>query len=487
MNYYKIKLIIHSLLLIVAVGCKKLITVPAPVTQLSSENVYSDNGTAVAVLTGVYINLDGGLPNPPTTGAGVSNIPLLCGLSADEFTLSGGSASSGSLLTQSYQNILSAGSSGNDPATILSNCYSQLYIVNLALERLASSNSLTPSVKQQLTGEAHFIRAFLYFYLVNLYGDVPLTTSSDYATNAMLARASSSAVYLQIILDLKDAQGLLSNEYVGSDAITATTERVRPNKWVATALLSRAYLYAGVYDSAELAATSVINNAAMYDTVSLDNIFLRNSKEAIWQLQPVNAGMNTNDAWIFILPPTGPSSSLGAHPVYLSPQLLAAFEPGDRRRTHWVDSIMINGETYSYAYKYKSATLNAPVTEYDMVLRLGEQYLIRAEARARRSNIKGAQTDLNVIRSRAGLPNTSANDQGSLLAAIAHERQVELFSEWGHRWLDLKRMGMVDSVMGAPINVCAQKGGAWSSNWQWYPLPDYDLTQDPNLVQNPGY
>lgn len=486
-KYKDLHTIVAIVLLVLQTGCRKLVTVPAPVTQLSSVNVYTDNSTAAAVLTGIYVNLDGGLPIPPSSGAGISNISLLCGLSADELTLYSASGNSSSLMTQFYQNALTAGSPTTEPATILGNCYAQIYIANQALEKLAASTTLSPAVKQQLTGEAEFMRAFLYFYLINLYGSVPLTTSSNYATNATLSCSGSAAVYQQIISDLKSAQTLLSNGYVASDAMTPTTERMRPNKWAATAFLARVYLYTGVYDSAELQATSVINNLTMYDTASLDNTFLSNSNEAIWQLQPVNAGMNTNDAWIFILPPTGPTNSLSAHPVYLSPQLLASFEPGDMRRTHWVDSVVVNGIIYNYAYKYKSATLNAPVTEYEMVLRLGEQYLIRAEARAQQSNISGAQVDLNVIRSRAGLPSSGANDQVSLLKAIGRERQVELFTEWGHRWMDLKRTGKVDLVMGMPGNVCAQKGGTWSTNWQWYPLPAFDITLDPNMTQNEGY
>jgi len=200
------------------------------------------------------------------------------------------------------------------------------------------------------------------------------------------------------------------------------------------------------YDSAEMQASGVINNTALYGTSSLNQVFLKNSQEAIWQVQPVNIGWNTPDAQIFILSPASPMTGT-LNPVYLSPQILAAFEPGDRRRTNWIDSVTANGIIYYYPYKYKSATFNAPVTEYEMILRLGEQYLIRAEARARQNNIPGAQADLNLIRTRAGLSSTTANDQSALLAVIGHERQAELFTEWGHRWLDLKRSGEIDAVI----------------------------------------
>jgi len=327
----------------------------------------------------------------------------------------------------------------------------------------------------------------MYFTLINLYGNVPLVTSSNYTINAGLAASSQDSAYHQIISDLVQAKGLLCDGYVGPDALTSTAERLRPNKWAAMALLSRTYLYHKNYDSAELEASAVINNTSLFDTTSLNNVFLRNSPEAIWQLQPVNLGMNTNDAWIFILPPSGPTSASNVHPVYLSSNIVESFEAGDQRRVSWIDSVNVNGTIYYFPYKYKSATLNAPVTEYEMVLRVGEQYLIRAEARAMQGNISGGKRDLNIIRARAGLPGTPANDQSSLINAIEHEREVELFTEWGQRWLDLKRLGLINAVMGMPGNVCGQKGGTWSPNWQWYPIPGYDLLLDPKLQQNAGY
>jgi hypothetical protein len=121
-----------------------------------------------------------------------------------------------------------------------------------------------------------------------------------------------------------------------------------------------------------------------------------------------------------------------------------------------------------------------------MLLRLAEQYLIRAEARAQLNNVNGAQSDLNTIRSRAGLSIIMPNDKNTLLDAILHERKVELFTELGHRWFDLKRTGHVDAVMSieAPKKI---NGMGWKSYQQLYPLPLTDLQRDQNLVQNPGY
>lgn len=485
-------MLIYSLLILT--GCKKLVDPGPPVTSITGSDVYSSDATTIAVLTGMYTQLsnNSGIASIVTGSASIS---LFAGLSADEFTLYSG-VSTTDPKAYYYMNALSLTSGSNNGSNPGNEIWLSLYnkyifTCNSVLEGLAdpNANKLTPAVRQQITGEAKFMRAFFYFYLVNFYGDVPLVLSTDYKANALLARSPKDKVYQQIITDLQDAQKLLVDGYAKSDAVSlygiGTEERVRPNKAATNALLARVYLYLSTpdYVNAEAQATSVINNTAYYGLASLDNVFLKNSKEAIWQLQPVITGRNTEEAFTYIIPSTGPTAS---YPAQLSPMLLGSFEAGDQRRVlgKWVNSFTNTSGTYYYPYKYKSATLNAPVTEYFMMLRLGEQYLIRAEARAQQGNLAGAQSDLNAIRSRAGLPNTTASTQSALLTAILHEKQVELFSEWGHRWLDMKRTGTADAVMPS---VTSQKGGSWDNAWKLYPLPMYDLLNDPNLVQNPKY
>jgi hypothetical protein len=407
---------------------------------------------------------------------------LFAGLSADELSLFG---SSNTIDLAYYTNLLTSSNTGS--ADFWDNIYPTIFTTNSALQGLANSTGLSPAIKQQLSGEAYFMRAFLYFYLVNLYGDVPLTTATNYTINETLSRTPKAQVWAQIIADLSEAQTLLSANYLQADALTAypiaSAQRVRPTKWAADAMLARAYLYTGNYSAAESMADSVINNVAFYSLDSLNNVFLANSTEAIWQLQPVNADQNTQDAILFVLPASGPDGM--SYPVYLDTTFVDAFEPGDQRRVNWVDSVMASGTTYYYPFKYKVDSIGAPVSEYEMVLRLAEQYLIRAEARAQQGNIMGAQNDLNTLRTRAWLGDTPANDNNSLLTAIIHERQVELFTEWGHRWLDLKRTGNVSNVMSV---VTPEKGNAaWSDYMQWYPIPLNDIQHDPNLAQNTGY
>ena len=275
----------------------------------------------------------------------------------------------------------------------------------------------------------------------------------------------------------------LNDQYMDGTLQKITEQRVRPNKWTATALLARTFLYTGDWKNAEIQSTEVINNNSLYGLSILNDVFLKNNIEAIWQLQPVlNGPTNTSDGYHFIVPSSGPNEPV--NPVYLSQWLLNNFEEKDKRRTDWIDSVTVDGTTYYYPFKYKVNGINDDVSEYQMILRLGEQYLIRAEARAEQGKVIDAEADLNTIRARAGLKNTTAVSQLELISAIQHERQVELFAEFGHRWLDLKRTGRVNGVMTL---VTHQKGGIWNKNQQLYPIPLTEIQKDPNLVQNDGY
>jgi hypothetical protein len=458
-------------------SCKKYIEVEPPYTSANGENVYTTDATAISAVTSMYTQLgigtaSGGFP------INYTSLTYHTGLCSDELTLYSGNTD----LAPFYKNDLSAATA----PLYWQQLYGNIYLANSAIEGLSESTTITAAVKQQLLGEAKFMRAFCYFYLINLYGDVPLVINTNHKSNSLSERTVASVVWQQIITDLSEAKDLMNLNYVGADIITGstTTERVRPNKGGATALLARTYLYVGDYTKAEAQATELISNTATYDTVSLNNAFLKDpkvNKEAIWQIQGVTTGWNTNEARFLILPSAGPGTT---NPVYLNKRLVSSFELNDKRRTNWVKGIKVGADSFYYAYKYKSATLNAPVTEYLTIFRLSEQYLIRAEARAQQNKISEAQNDLNVIRKRAGLANTTANDKPSLLTSILNERRFEMFCEWGHRWLDLKRTNKIDDVMRIETPL---KGGTWQSFDSLYPITLDELIANPNLSQTPGY
>ncbi|MNL53547.1 SusD family protein [compost metagenome] len=112
---------------------------------------------------------------------------------------------------------------------------------------------------------------------------------------------------------------------------------------------------------------------------------------------------------------------------------------------------------------------------------MAEQYLIRAEARAEQGDLIGAKEDLDKIRTTAGLTGTTALSKQDILDAILKERRVEFFTEQGHRFFDLKRANALDAAL-APVKA------GWNPTDQLLPLPESELTLNPNLnPQNPGY
>lgn len=455
-------------------ACTKLVEVSGPFTNINTDNVYANDVTATAVLNSVYASFSrAGLIAGNTLN---SFMPFFSGMSADELTLYSDFRTD---FTAYYKNSLTDMVAPN----IWQYTYPTIFTVNSAIEGINNSESLSSNVSSQLLGEAKFMRAFCYFYLVNLYGDVPLVLTTDYTVNSVISRTDKNKVIDQIISDLNEAEKLLSENYMDVNVSSTTTERTVPIKWAAKALLARVYLYSNKWSDAEAKATEVIGNSTLYKLTTLDEVFLKNNNESIWQLQPVNVGWNTEDAKFFIIPTTGLNPS---NPVYLSSQLLETFEFGDLRRKKWVDSLIISGNTYYYPYKYKVNTLNASLSEYQVVLRLAEQYLIRAEAKAHQGKFSESIDDLNVIRNRAGLPNYNPDilQSSNILNAIMQERRVELFTEWGHRWLDLKRTSIVDDVMKTATIV---KGGIWELTDQYYPINQYELRYNHNLIQNKGY
>jgi hypothetical protein len=459
-------------IVLLSLGCKKFVEIPPPETELVTASVFNSNATATSAQTNIYATM--------VTKSESANMAIYLGLLSDELT----NYERAMFYIQYYHNAMAAAANPGP----WNDAYNYIYQVNAVIAALEGNSALSPAVQRQLLGESKFLRSFWLFYLTNLYGDIPLVTSTSYTVNAQIAPTSRSKIYQQIIADLIEAKGLMNSNYIdASDTTITTADRTRPNKWAAAALLARTYLFTGDYLDAEMESDSVINASSLYSLVSdLNDVFLVNSPEAIWQLDiPLPTNTNTPDALDFILVSTPSVCSI-------SPQLLASFEPGDQRRLNWVDSFRTSRPpivSYYFPYKYK-IRYSTTVTEDVMVLRLAEQYLIRAEAEANLGDMTDAAIDLNMVRTRAGLgasPTlTASSDLAQADSAILHERQVELFTEWGHRWLDLIRTKSVDSVMSV---VTPMKGGLWSADDHQllFPIPQAERNLDINLAQNPGY
>lgn len=452
---------LKTTLLSLLLSCSELVEIDPPKNQITPTQIFGNDQSASSAITGIYSRMR----SVGFSSGNSRSISFLMGLSSDELINYQVTPD----YVQFFTNELSP-TNGLIKLYLWNEVYQYIYSANSILMALSQDNAITRATRNQLEGEAKFIRAFCYFYLANMFGDVPLHTTADYRANSVAERTSVKVVYEQVISDLQDAENLLSDGYI-------TTERVRPNKWAAKALLARTYLFTGDWEMAEIEATAVIDNTTYYNlATSLDDVFLKNSSEAIWQLMP-EPGRNTNEGDLFILNTNPEFGSLNA-------AILDDFEAGDNRKSKWIDSISVNGVVYYFPYKYKVDNSALATTEYSMVLRLAEQYLIRAEARAQQAKLAGinsAEADLNTIRNRSGLGNTTAQTQDEILNAVLHERKLELFTEWGHRWLDLKRTGKITGVLGQI------KGSTWQENDALFPISQDEIERNRNIEQNAGY
>lgn len=458
-SFNKIRSFCWLLMAAMATGfssCKKFVELGPPPTQTVLEDVFKADGTATSAILALYSSGNGGL-----TGLAL-NFTVLPGLSADDVQIN----SVNTMYDEFRNNAINANTNTTNDNSLWYAGYMVIKNANNAIVGLTNSTTLTPSVKSQLLGEAKFVRAYVYFYLVNMYGDVPmpLKSDADFVENSLLPRTPAAQVWAQIITDLKDAEAGMATTY-------QSTLRARANKWTAASLLARAYLYTKDYANAEAAATRVIA-AGTYSLPALSGVFVNTSNEIILQLANTT-GISTFGANYL--------AATGGIPNYsLYDTIGKSFEAADLRRTVWDTITTVSGKRYYWIYKYRARTGTG--SEYNIALRFAELYLIRGEARAQQNNLSGAKTDIDAIRTRAGLTGLSSTlTQAQMLLAIEQERKVELFGEWGHRWFDLKRTGRADAVIGG------QKPTTWQSTDVLYPIPQTQRLANPNLTQNPGY
>jgi len=446
-----------AIAIILFISCESFLDIDAPRNQLVTASVFADDALADAAMAGIYQEMFTSHTTHFASG-GSASVTALMGIAADD-------------LVSNIPNSVTDAFSANDWLTdntavynLWASAYKSIFRANEVLEGLAASSSVSQPTADRLRGEALFVRAFCHFYLVNLYGPVPLVTTADYRVTSTLHRSTEADVYMRIDNDLREATELLPDGYGHAGG-----ERIRPNKWAAAALRARAGLYRGEWQDAAKLASDVIAQTGDYAVLdNPDAVFLKNSREAIWQLFPVyETTTNTREGLLAIPTPgqqTAPRYSPGE-------KLPSGFVAGDARQTSWLASYTVptTGETFAYPFKYKarSTASGSEIEEYSTILRLTEQYLIRAEARAELGDLDGALADVNVPRVRhGGLAPLAGLDKAGVMAAIERERLVEFFYEWGHRWFDLKR---------------------WGRHAKLLPIPQREREANPFLTQNDGY
>jgi len=458
-KFYRNKLSI-LLTALVLNACADFIEIDTPRTELVTQAVFAGDASATAAIRGIYSLM---MTNTSFTRGAMEEFT---GIAGDEFINYARRADQ----QQFYQNSLTP-KNGDVFGTFWREAYKYISNANVILEGVANSTGMSAEGKNQIAGEAKFIRAFCHFYLANLFGDIPYITTSDYNLNAIATRMPYQQVLAEIEVDLLEAKAQLQEGFTKSN-----DERIQPNRTTATALLARLYLYQQNWQQAETMSAQVIENTSYSLLTDLNKVFLANSQETIWQLKPAIPGTNSPQGQLFILTnaPNGFSRRIS-----ITPELSSTFEANDTRKIKWIKTFTNANASWDYVFKYKVGNTST-LTEYAMIFRLAEQYLIRAEARAQLDKITEAKADLNIIRTRAGLPNTPANNKAELLTAIMHERQVEFFGEFGHRWLDLKRTALADQVL-SPLKP------QWQATDVLFPIPESEILLNPNLTQNPGY
>jgi starch-binding outer membrane protein, SusD/RagB family len=369
--------------------------------------------------------------------------------------------------------------------------YSVVNQANLVLRNIDQFANTNPERVNRIKGQALAIRGMVHFDLLRYWGEdfdrnstklgVPYKMAVD--KDELPARLTVKATYDNIFKDLKDAETLLGNV---DKAINSSSSRSFIDQVATRALLARINLYAKDYAEAERYATLVINARPLATRTQFPAIWKDESvAEVIWAVS-FNAGEGSPSSGVF----NAPSNRNRFRPAL---DLMNTYnQENDIRFPSYFSTRLRSGVVRPIVNKFVGRGTATDNLVNWKVLRTGEMYLIRAEARARLGNTAGALEDLNTLRAARITGYVPAVLTGqALLDAIALERRKELFAE-GHRWFDLKRTtrtitraecgpGSNSPSTGCTLNPTARE-------WVW-PIPQGELDANANIrgQQSPGY
>jgi len=440
------------LLVFIASSCEKVLD-QEPQTEVSDNGVISDKKTSLSALYGIYNNLQSGY---------VSTL--------NAFNLAGDN-----IISFATPTILVRDRSIDDTGGApFSSYYVTINRANFIIKRVPGvvDAQFTEKEKNQIVGEAYFLRALAYFDLARFFGGVQIVTepSERIDTHKGTKRSTVAQTYAQVLADLNAAEQL----------VTDVADRSRINLYAVYALKARYYLYREEWALAEEYATKSIVNTATFELVKPFSAFYtgRLTKESIFELIFTPDDVTTYwRSWLS-------TKDDGGNQTYTtSPALLTALlnpaQGGSRKNIIKAASAPV-GYYAVQLYGKKDGTGSL------FVLRLAEQYLIRAEARVKKpgQDLAGAVSDLRAIQTRAEVTPLFELKAGTtaaeVLLAIENERRLELAFE-GHRFSDIIRTNRVVDVFGS-VNPKLKE------SYQWvFPIPQGSIDKDPDLEQNPLY
>ena len=354
--------------------------------------------------------------------------------------------------------------------------YETISVANLIINKLETIDAsiLEPDTRSLFIAEAKFVRALIFFELVNQWAQpfqfqsgnnlgIPLQLDAFEGgdlTPFQLERSTVNEVHQQIINDLNDAIADLP-----------ATNSLRATKGAAQALLSRLYLYREDWSN----AASLANDAISAGSLSSDFSFYdQNTTSSEHLFIIVNTAADNTVGSGFTTYYNAAPGGRGDAPF--SQNLIDAFasEPNDKRFSDLsVAATDAGGNSTYFTTKYPDVVNDASLVP---VLRITEMYLIRAEANLRAGSMIGDSpiNDINALRLRAGLNALSSVD----LDAILLERRKELCFE-GHRRMDLLRNNQNLRPEGGSVS-------ALGANKIIFPIPEREIQNNPNITQNPG-
>ena len=461
------------------VSCSDEFTLLAPHSQRNVDNFYQTKTDFETALSGVYDALQSGgaygNQSDIATG-GTGGYWMMTEMRSDNTDQGGdvtGLAAAVAQLNEFAETSLSEYTLGAWMGS-----FQGVARANTLITRIKSAD-LDNNFKDQVTGEALFVRSLFYYNLAMLFGNIPMPLEEILETNPKQTQLTQTQVLTQLVTDLTDAAGKMSG---------TRSQFGRASKWSALTLLGRVQLHLGNNSEAASALNQVINSGEFSLLSNYANLWgptNENSEESIFEVQFVSGGFGEGSGFTNSFSPsadlqTGEGGGRNRPTIDVS----RAYETGDLRYKVSMDTLyVLNGDT-TYQRHVKKYESN-PFSNFDadnnfIVFRYADVLLMAAEALGESAE---AYSYINQIRTRAGLSDISASTPGSFEDKLLQERRVELAFE-NHRWYDLLRFGTAVSTMNAQF---AQQGFSITINENnlLFPIPQREI--DLGLTQNPGY
>lgn len=443
---------------LILLSCENLLDVDTPVSQTPSSLVFESTETADAALSHLYTEMQAySLLTGGQGGAG-----SLLGAYTDDLVSYDLYSQNGDM--DLYQNV--HGSSNITVKSVWTQAYSEIYTANAIIGGVEKSSGIGEADRRRIKGEALFLRTLIYYYLNQLFGDIPYTETTDYTVNQTLRKTSSAEVQLKIQEDLLTSASLLGDEY-------RNAERIYPNRKTAELLLATVLITRQQYAEAETVLRRIIQSPLYQWQPDVKETFRKSGSHILWQLKPLYAGEATNEVLLYYFESAVPT-------LYsLSDNLVSSFSAEDLRRQYWISDITIDQQTYYRPEKYMRLYDNAD--EYSIIFRLEEVYLLLAEALVQQGKLSESLPYLNAVKDRAGLSHVPLNLTAEQLRdEILAENRKEFFTERGIRFTTLKRLNRLSDL--------STHKPQWKPHHVLWPLPFSELSLNPNLnPQNNGY